>query len=108
VYQSEHKLLAITRAIRTKIATCGLAEETEKKKNGGRRKSQNRYISPPCGGVISQPICTKSGKFVDIADVITPAKFKWFFHAEKSKYDISLWKSNGLCNSAMRYRAGLW
>jgi len=31
VYQSEHNFLAIKRAIRTKIATCGLVEETEKK-----------------------------------------------------------------------------
>jgi len=30
-YQSEHDFWAIERAIRTKIATCGLAEETGKK-----------------------------------------------------------------------------
>jgi len=57
--------------------TCGLAEETEKNKNkkGGRTKSQNRYISPPRGGAISQPIFTKFGQFVDLTDVITPARF---------------------------------
>jgi len=31
VYQSEHVFWAIKRATRTKIATCGLAEETEKR-----------------------------------------------------------------------------
>jgi len=41
----------------------------------GRRKSQNRYISPPCGGAHSQPICTKFGAFVDLTDVIKPVKF---------------------------------
>jgi len=45
------------------------------KKYGGRRKSQNRYISPPCGGAISQPIYTKFDEFVDPTDLITPAKF---------------------------------
>jgi len=33
------------------------------------------YISPPCGGAISQPISTKFGEFVDLIDVITLAKF---------------------------------
>jgi len=47
----------------------------QKKKIGEIRKSQIRYISPPCGGAISQPICTKFDEFVDLADVITPAKF---------------------------------
>jgi len=61
------------RLIRTKIATCGLAE-TKKKKKGGRRKSQNRYISPPRGGAISRPICNKFGEFVDLV-IITLAKF---------------------------------
>jgi len=72
VYQSKHDFWAIKRAIRTKIATCGLAEETEK---GGRRKSQNRNISPPRGGAISQPILTKFDEFVDLTDFITPAMF---------------------------------
>jgi len=72
----EHEFWAIKRAILTKIVTCGLAEESEKKKNGGRIKPQNRYfISPPWGGAISQPICTKFGEFVDLTDVITSAKF---------------------------------
>jgi len=44
-------------------------------KKGGRRKSQNRYNSPPLGGVISQLIFTKFDEFVDLTDVITPAKF---------------------------------
>jgi len=39
-----------------------------KKKKDGRRKSQKRYISPPCGGAIPQPICTKFGEFVDLTD----------------------------------------
>jgi len=65
----------------TKIETCGLAEETEKNKikKGGRRKSQNRYISPPCGGAISQPICTKFGEFVDLTDDIMPERWKIAF-----------------------------
>jgi len=46
----------------------------QKNKKGGRRKSQNRYISPR-GGAISQPIFTKFGEFVDLTDVITSAKF---------------------------------
>jgi len=75
VSQSEHDFRAIKRAIRTKLqlATYGLTEETEKKtkKQGELRKSQNRYISPPCGGAISQPICTKFGEFVDLTNVIT-------------------------------------
>jgi len=42
------------RAIWTKIATCWLAEETEKKKTGGRiKKSQNRYISTPCATALA-------------------------------------------------------
>jgi len=44
-------------------------------KEDGRRKSQNRYDSPPRGGAISQPIFTKFGEFVDLTDFITPAKF---------------------------------
>jgi len=36
VYHSEHEFWAIKRAIRTKIATCGLAEETEKRKKAGK------------------------------------------------------------------------
>jgi len=79
----------------TKIATCGLAEETKKKKKGGSSKSQNHHFSPPCGTAISQPICTKFGEFVDPTKVITPAKFgwfqniHWFFHAERWKKHIS-------------------
>jgi len=50
-------------------------KKRKKRINGGRRKSQNRYISPPRGGAISQPIFTKCGEFVDLTDIITPAKF---------------------------------
>jgi len=46
-----------------------------KRKKGGKSKSQNRYISPPRGGAILQPICTKFGEFVVLADLITPGKF---------------------------------
>jgi len=54
----------------------GWPRKRKKKKKGG-RNLQNRYISPPRGGDILQPICTKSGEFVDVdlTDVITPAKF---------------------------------
>jgi len=111
MYQSEHDFWAIKRAIRTKIVTCGLAEETEK---GGRRKSQNRNISPPRGGAISQPIFTKFGEFVvDLTDVITPAKFGYkifigFSRPRGGKSHFPYWKAYGLYNSAMHCRAGLW
>jgi len=49
----------------------------QKKEKSGRRTSQNRYISPPCGGAISQPIFTKFGEFVVLIDVITTAKFSY-------------------------------
>jgi len=77
VYQLEHDFWAIKRAIWTNIATCGLAEETEKNKikKGGRRKSQNRYISPLRGSAISQPIFSKCSEFVDLTNIVTPAKF---------------------------------
>jgi len=84
--------------------------ETEKKeKKGGRRKLQNRYISSPRRGAISQPICTKFGEYVDLTDLITPAKFGpkifiGFFQAERWIIVFFLY---GLYNSAMRYRAGL-
>jgi len=81
-----------------------------KKRREKKVKSQNRYISPPCRGAISQPIFTTFGVFVDLTDVITPTEFGskiWFFQAERSKKAFSLSKSNGLYNSAMRYRAGL-
>jgi len=53
----------------------GWPRKRTKKKKGGSRKSQNRYTSPPREGAISQPIFTKFGEFVDLTDVITPAKF---------------------------------
>jgi len=58
-----------------KIKDGGRLRKRVIKKKGERRKSQNRYISPPRGGTTSQPICTKFGEFVDLIDVITPAKF---------------------------------
>jgi len=73
--------------------------------------SQNRYISPLPGGAISQPIFTKFGEFVDLTDVITPAKLVrniyWFFQAERWKSAFPYWKQTAY-NSAMRYHAGLW
>jgi len=53
----------------------GWPRKQKQNKKGGRRKSQNRYISPPRGDAISQPIFTKFGEFVDLTNVITPAKF---------------------------------
>jgi len=38
------------------------------------KKSQNCDISPTCGGTIFQPISTKIGGFVDLTEVVTPAK----------------------------------
>jgi len=55
-----------------KLRPVGWRRKWKKRK---KKKSQNRYISPPCGGAISQSICTKFGEFVDLTDVITPAKF---------------------------------
>jgi len=54
-------------------------------------KPQNRYISPPRQGTISQPIFTKFGEFVDLTDVITPAKFgyKTFIGFTRQKGGIS-------------------
>jgi len=68
VYQKEHVFWATLRAIRTKNVTSGLADESEKRKKGG---SQHRNISP----TLSQPICTKFCEFVDLTEVVTPAKF---------------------------------
>jgi len=89
--------------------TCGLAEETEK---GGRRRSQNRYISPPRGGAISQPIFIEFGEFVDLTDIMTPAKFGYeifigFSRPRGGKSHFPYRKPKGPYNSAMRYRAGL-
>jgi len=39
------------------------------------KKVAKPVSSPPCGGAISQPICTKFGEFVDLTDLIMPAKF---------------------------------
>ena len=36
--------------------------------------SQNRYISPLCGGAPCEPISTKFGVFVGLTNVITYAK----------------------------------
>ena len=40
----------------------------------GEQKSQNRYISPLCGGAPCKPISTKFGVFVGLTNVITYAK----------------------------------
>jgi len=66
-----------------------------KRKKEGRRKSQNRYLSPRHGGAILQPICTIFGEFVDLTDIITLAKFGFkifivFFQAERWKNAFSL------------------
>jgi len=52
-----------------KLWPVGLSKKPEKRKLSEKR-SQNRYISPPCEGANSQPICTKFGEFVDLTDVI--------------------------------------
>jgi len=83
-----------------------------KNKKGGRRKSQNRYISPPRGGAILQLIFTKFGEFLDLTDVITSAKFGYkifigFSRSRGGKSHFPYRKAYGLYNSAMRYRAGL-
>jgi len=41
-----------------------------KRKKRGKKKSQNRYTSPPRGCATLQPIFTKFGEFVDLTDVI--------------------------------------
>jgi len=81
------------RANRTKIATCGLTELTEKK--AGEESHKTEKNSTPRGGAISQPICTKFGEFVDLTDLITPVKFGskifiGFFQAERWKKPFSL------------------
>jgi len=46
VYQSEHYFCAIKRSIPTEIATCGLAEETEKKeKKVGEENTKPLYFT---------------------------------------------------------------
>jgi len=51
---------------------------------------------------ISQPICTKFSEFVDLTNVITPAKFGSkifiFFQTDRWKKTFSLYKANGLYN----------
>jgi len=59
--------------IRPTLRPVGWPRKLKKIKKVG-EESQNR-ISPPCGGAIWQPICTKAGEFVDLTDLITPAKF---------------------------------
>jgi len=48
---------------------------TRKRKKVGSKKSQHSYISPPCGGAISQPICTNVGECLDLTDIFTAASF---------------------------------
>jgi len=77
-----------------KLRSEGLAEETEKiKKKSWEKKVTKRYISPPRGGAISQPICTKFSEFVDLTELVTLAKFDsknihWFFQKEMWKRSI--------------------
>jgi len=105
VYQSEHDFWAIKRAIRTKIATSGLAEETEKKHKKVDEESHKTVIFHlPRGGAISQPIFTKFDEFVDLTDVITPAKFCY-----KIFIDFSTprgWKSHFPHRKRMAYITG--
>jgi len=79
--------------------------------NGKKRKSQNRYISPPCGGAISQPIYTKFDAFVDLSDVITPAKFGFkifsgFFRPRGGIKHVPFRKQTAY-NSTISYRTAL-
>ena len=47
-------------------------EETEKKfKTKGEQKSQNRDISPLCGGATCEPISIKFCMFIDLTNVVT-------------------------------------
>jgi hypothetical protein len=50
----------------------------KRKKEKGRTKSQHSDISPPRGGAIWQPTCTKFGAFVELTEIVTHAKFGWF------------------------------
>jgi len=51
-----------------------LRKRKNKERNAG-KESQNRYISPPRGGALLLPICTKFNEFVDLSEVITLTKF---------------------------------
>jgi len=77
VYQSEHAFEPLSVQFGPKLLPVGWPRKRKINKinKGGRRKSQNRYISPPRGDAISHPIFTKFGEFLDLTDVITPAKF---------------------------------
>ena len=92
MYETEHVVWAIKRANRFRIATCRRDEETEKK---GEHLSQKCDISPLCGGDPCEPISTKVGMFVGLANVITYAKngFKissGFSRAAGGKMHVSL------------------
>jgi len=82
-----------------------------KKEKRGRRKSQNRYNTPPRVGAISQLIFTKFGELVDLTELITPAKFGYTifigFSRPRGGKSHFPYKANDLYDSAMRYRAGL-
>jgi len=97
-----------------KLRPVGWPRKRKKNKKRWAKKVTNRYISPPRGGATSQPMFTKYGEFVDLTDVITPAKFGYkifigFFRPRGGKSHFPYRKkAYGLFNSAMRYRAGLW
>ena len=74
VYETEHVIRAIERANRSRITTCRRDGETEKKKKKAEQKSQNRYISPLCGGAPFEPISTKFDVSVGLINIITYAK----------------------------------
>jgi len=71
-----------------KTATCKLAEETGK-------KVEESHVEVPC----SKPICKRFCEFVDLTNVITPAKFACkmcmaFPSREGVKRCVNLWRSS--------------
>ena len=66
-----HVFQAIIRQNPLRIAVCRRVDETGKKK----KKKKNCYISRTWIAVPTEPISTKLGSFVDLADVINRAKF---------------------------------
>jgi len=88
----------------------GWPRKRKKNKKGGRRKSQNRYISTPRGGAVPQPIFTKIGELVDLSNIITSAKFGYkifigFFRPRGGKSHFSYRKQRAYitvpCASAL-------
>jgi len=106
VYQSEHDFWAIKRAILTKIATCGLAEEKENKKRQTKKVTKPLYFTTTWRRHFATDlhqiwwVCRLYR--CNHACQVLLQNIYWFFQAER-------WKiAKGLYNSAMRYRAGLW